>query len=47
MKTALTLCLFLSLGFPATAQVLPTSSGSSGFAATALMNCEWLSATSP
>jgi hypothetical protein len=43
MKTTLTLCLFLSLGFPATAQVLPTSSGSCGVAATGLMSCEWLS----
>ncbi len=43
MKTALTLCLFLWLGFPATAQMLPTSSGSCGVAATGLMSCEWLS----
>jgi hypothetical protein len=44
MKFALTLCLFLSLGFPPTAQVLPTSNGSCGIGATGLMSCEWLSA---
>jgi mannose-6-phosphate isomerase-like protein (cupin superfamily) len=44
MKYALALCFPGSCGsWVATAQVLPTSSGSCGVAPSGLMSCEWLS----
>jgi hypothetical protein len=44
MKSSLTLCVLLALcGFAATAQTMPTSSGSCGVSPSGLMSCDWLS----